>query len=204
MAAKVMKAGPKALAAAAQSVRSGDVVAVPTDTVYGLACDPCSDSAVEKLFRLKNREKKPVPVLCSSPGVARRLVDLSPAANRLAEGHWPGALTIVAPIKRGNGLSRLLDQGSGTLGVRVPASEFCISLASEVGGAVTGTSANVSGVASSRSAAEVVQSLGSKLTLVVDGGTLSAKESTVVKVTDGAVEVLREGSVRIQAGELKA
>ena len=121
-----------------------------------------------------------------------------------ADIHWPGALTIVAPLKKGAGLSSLLDQGSGYLGVRVPDSEVCVALASKVGGAITGTSANLTGRPSCRTAAQVMESLDGRIQLVVDGGELRAKESTVVRVSGSTVEVLREGSVRIKEGELKA
>ncbi len=100
--------------------------------------------------------------------------------------------------------SSLLDQGSGLLGVRVPDSEVCTSLAAEVGGAITGTSANLSGRPSCRTAGEVIEAMDGKIQLVIDGGRLAGKESTVVRVSSRTVEVLREGSVRIQEGELRA
>jgi len=198
-----LAAGPKAIAEACRVVKSGGVVAIPTDTVYGLGCDPRSDKAVGRLFEAKNRQAKPVPVLCASPEVARKLVELNSAATKLANLHWPGPLTIVAPLKKGSKLSHLLDQGSGHLGVRVPRSELCLALARKVGGAITGTSANLSGEPSCRTAAQVVESLGGRIELVIDGGTLRGRESTVVKATGETVEVLREGSVRIQEGKQK-
>ena len=204
MAVRCLRAGPAAIAEAVRVVKSGGVVAIPTDTVYGLGCDPSSDEAVGRLFEVKNRQAKPVPLLCADSGVAENLVDLNGVARKLAELHWPGALTIVAPIKKESNLSPLLDQGSGHLGVRVPDSEVCLALAGKVGGAITGTSANLSGRPSCRTAAQVVESLDGRIQLVIDGGELRGKESTVVRVSGGTVEVLREGSVRIQEGELKA
>jgi L-threonylcarbamoyladenylate synthase len=200
---RCLRAGPEAVAEAARIIKDGGVVAIPTDTVYGLGCDPSSDKAVGRLFEVKNRQAKAVPVLCASPLVGGRLVDLNGVAKKLAKAHWPGALTIVAPIRKGGGLSRLLDQGSGHLGVRVPDSEVCVSIARKVGGAITGTSANLSGRPSCRTAAQVVESLDGRIQLGIDGGSLRGKESTVVKVSGDTVEVLREGSVRIKEGELK-
>jgi L-threonylcarbamoyladenylate synthase len=204
LAVRCLRAGPAAIAEAVRVVKSGGVVAIPTDTVYGLGCDPSSDEAVGRLFEVKNRQAKPVPLLCSDLGVAEGIVDFNGVARKLAELHWPGALTIVAPIKKDSNLSPLLDQGSGNLGVRVPDSEVCVALAGKVGGAVTGTSANLSGQPSCRTAAQVVESLDDRIQLVIDGGELRGKESTVVRVSGGTVEVLREGSVRIQEGELSA
>ncbi len=204
MTVRCLRAGREAVAEAARIVKGGGVVAIPTDTVYGLACDPSSDKAVERLFEVKNRQAKPVPVLCADNEAAGALVELNEPAARLAELHWPGALTIVAPLRKGGDLSPLLHQGSGWLGVRVPRNDTCVQLAGKVGGAVTGTSANLSGRPSCRTAAEVVASLDERIRLVIDGGKLDGKESTVVKVVGETVEVLREGSVRIQEGELKA
>jgi L-threonylcarbamoyladenylate synthase len=200
---RCLQAGSEAIAEAARVVKSGGVVAIPTDTVYGLGCDPSSDKAVGRLFKVKGREAKPVPLLCADSGVAAKLVRLNAAARRLAKLHWPGALTIVAPLKEGSKLSSLLHQGSGYLGVRVPKSELCLGLAGMVGGAITGTSANLSGEPSCRTAAQVIDSLGGKIGLVIDGGELKGKESTVVRVAGRSIEVLREGSVRIQEGESK-
>ncbi len=202
MAARPVPAGEEAIARAAKTIKEGGVVAFPTDTVYGLCCDPSNEDAVRRLFEVKRREAKPVPVLCAEIRDVKRLVLLNETALRLAEIHWPGALTIVAPLRGESGLSHLLHQGSGYLGVRIPDSETCIELASRVGGAVTGTSANISGRPPCRTAEEVVASLGEKIQLVIDGGELRGKASTVVRVSGATVEVLREGSVRIQEGEL--
>lgn len=203
MTVRCLPAGPTAVAEAARVIKGGGVVAIPTDTVYGLGCDPTNDKAVGKLFEAKNRQAKPVPVLCADIGVAQKLVEMNGVAGQLARSHWPGALTIVAPIMKSAKLSPLLHQGSGYLGVRVPMSGTCVELAGKVGGAITGTSANLSGRPSCRTAAQVVASLDGKIQLVIDGGELRGKESTVVKVVGETVEVLREGSVRIQEGELK-
>ena len=184
-------------------VKSGGVIAIPTDTVYGLGCDPSDDEAVSRLFEAKNRQAKPVPVLCASPDVAKRLVELNSAAAKLARLHWPGPLTIVAPLRKGSKLSALLDQGSGYLGVRVPRSDLCLELARKVGGSITGTSANLSGQPSCRTAAQVLAALDGRIKLVIDGGTLRGRESTVVKASGETVEVLREGAVRIQEGKPK-
>jgi len=201
---RCIRAGPQAVAEAVRLVKDGGVVAIPTDTVYGLGCDPFSDEAVGALFKVKNRQAKPVPLLCAEVGVAEKIVELNGIARKLAGLHWPGALTIVAPLRDGSGLSPALHQRSGYLGVRVPDSDLCLELAGKVGGAITGTSANLSGQPSCRTAAQVVASLDGGIRLVIDGGTLRGKESTVVRVSGATVEVLREGSVRIQEGEMKA
>jgi L-threonylcarbamoyladenylate synthase len=202
---RCLGAGHDAVLEAARVVRGGGIVAVPTDTVYGLGTDPSSDEAVGRLIRVKERESKPIPVLCSDLAVAEELVEFNSVSRGLAGLHWPGALTIVAPLGREGKrrLSPLLHQETGYLGVRVPDSEVCHELASMLGGAFTGTSANLSGRPSCRTASEVAQALAGKIDLVLDGGELKGKESTVVRVNGEGVEVLREGSVRIQEGELR-
>ena len=202
MAARCVPVGDAAVEGAVKIMMKGGIVAFPTDTVYGLGCDPKNDKAVRMLFEVKSREAKPIPVLCAGLRDAEKLVSLNETALRLAELHWPGALTIVAPLTKDGGLSRFLHQGDGYLGVRVPDSEACADLARGVGGAVTGTSANISGRPPCRTAKEVMESLGEKIQLVVDGGMLRGMASTVIKVSGTTVEVLREGSVRIQEGEL--
>jgi L-threonylcarbamoyladenylate synthase len=200
---RLLPAGREALAQAVRIINGGGVVALPTDTVYGLGCDPFNGKAVGRLFKVKDRQANPVPLLCADSEVAEKLVELNGAARRLARLHWPGALTIVARLKKGSKVSPLLDQGTGYLGVRVPMSELCVEIAAKVGGALTGTSANVSGRPSCRTAAEVIESLDGKVDLVIDGGELRGMESTVVKASGEGIEVLREGSVRIQEGDTK-
>lgn len=170
----------------------------PTDTVYGIGCDPFDPEAVAKLFEAKARGTKPVPVLCDSMRSARTLVSMNPTAQVLAEEFWPGGLTIVMPTVRK--LPSLLDGGTGEVGVRVPALSSCVKLIEQCGGFLTGTSANASGSPSCRTAAEALQELEGKVDLILDGGTLEGEESTVVRVRGESVEVLREGAVKIRGG----
>ncbi len=167
----------------------------PTDTVYGLGCDPMNGLAAERLFTIKGRGGKPVPVLCDGFDSASRLVRLSGVALRLAKKYWPGALTIVLPLMME--LPELIHQGSGTLAVRVPNSRRCLELISACGGYLIGTSANKSGKPACRTAHEALRSIGEEVDLILDGGRLSEKESTVVKVSGNRVELLRSGAVTV-------
>lgn len=193
---------PSQTALAARIVTNGGIVAVPTDTVYGLACDPFNARAVERLFEVKGREGKPVSVLCADQRTAETLVEFSNRARDLAARYWPGPLTIVCTL-RGDTQGRippLLHQNSGWLGVRVPDCATTLSLAEESGGAITGTSANLSGKPSCRTAEEVVSSLGGGIDAIIDGGRLAGVESTVVKVAGETIEVLRRGSLDVEQG----
>lgn len=168
----------------------------PTDTVYGLGCDPTNKKAVTRLVGAKKRaEGKPISVLCSSSSAASSLVRMNDSAEELASRFWPGALTIVAPLKRK--LPFQLHRGTETLGVRVPALPLCIDLIECCGGWLTGTSANISGLASARTAQEADLQLGDAVDLILDGGRLEGGESTVVRTVGDGIQVLRTGPIRV-------
>jgi L-threonylcarbamoyladenylate synthase len=180
---------------AAELVRKGGLIVYPTDTVYGLGCNPFDAKAVARLFEAKGRSTRPVPVLCDSLASALDIASMNETALSLARTFWPGALTIVVTARRK--LPFLVDQGSGEVGVRVPALKACTELIRLCGGFLTGTSANISGRPSCRTAAEAAGALGDKVDLILDGGRLRGTESTVVRVRGGSVEVLRRGSVDV-------
>ncbi|MDV3277398.1 MAG: threonylcarbamoyl-AMP synthase [Nitrososphaerales archaeon] len=180
---------------AAAVVKAAGLVVYPTDTVYGLGVDPMDSDAVRRLFAVKRREARPIPILCDSLESALRLVWLNSRSVDLAKRHWPGALTIVAPLKEE--LPFQVHQGSGTVGVRVPASKLCAQLIRLCGGYLTGTSANISGRPPCRSAGEAMKELGGAVDLILDGGCLEGKASTVVRVLGEGIEVLRKGPVGV-------
>jgi len=171
-------------------------VVYPTDTVYGLGCNPLDGKAVRKLFEAKGREAKPIPILCASIDECKRFVEFSPRALDLAGKYWPGALTIVVPLLRK--VPEVLHQGTGSLGVRVPNSRLCRDLIEACGGILTGTSANLSGKPSSRTAEEARRQLGNSVDIILDGGRLEGPESTVVRVVGDELIVLRQGRVRVK------
>lgn len=181
--------------AAARLVREGRVIVFPTDTVYGLGCDPFNDGAVDRLFEAKRREGKPIPVLCADFSHAARLVSMGPKTKALATRSWPGALTVVAPLKMK--VSQRLTQGTGSLGVRVPANVQCLDLVAACGGWLTGTSANLSGSPSAKSATEAAAQLGASVDLILDGGTTMGVESTVVSESEDGLTILRSGPVGV-------
>ena len=189
--ARLLPMDGDSIAQASKVVRRGGLVVYPTDTVYGLGCDPLNHAAVRRLFDAKRRDAKAIPVLCSSTEKAAALVKLSPRALELAAKHWPGALTIVAPLSKP--VPPQLNQGRPALGVRVPNHPGCLQLISSCGGWLTGTSANLSGHPSARSAAEALDQLGGAVDIVLDGVRLAGTESTVVEVVGNEVTILRTG-----------
>ncbi len=195
MVSRVVPISAASISEAAEVVRSGGLVVYPTDTVYGLGCDPFAEAVVARLFEAKGRSAKPIPVLCDGLRSARSLGRLSGTALSLARQFWPGALTIVVPTRRD--LPFPVDQGCGEVGLRVPALDPCVRLIGLCGGSLTGTSANVSGRPPCRTAAEAFETLGGKVDMILDGGTREGSESTVVRVRGDSIEVLREGPVRL-------
>jgi L-threonylcarbamoyladenylate synthase len=201
MPSRIIRMSRGSIQEATSVVKSGGLVVYPTDTVYGLGSLPFEADAVDRLMYAKGRERKPLPVLCSSAAKGQELVSFGPMAARLASRYWPGALTIVAPLRRQVPFS--LDQGTGTLGVRVPRSDPCLELISSCDGFLVGTSANLSGNPPSRSAEEAFKQLGRSVDLILDGGRLEGLESTVVGVIGEELTVLRQGQVRVADEAMK-
>ncbi len=178
---------------AANSVKGGGLVVFPTDTVYGLGCDPFNRSAVGRLVKLKERKKKPLPVLCSSLKAAQEIAILEPVAESFAARFWPGPLTMVARLHTKK-LPSEVTGGLDTVGVRVPNFGCTVKLLVLCGGYLVGTSANRAGGMPPRSLEEVDADLVEQVDVFVDGGrTLLGKESTVVSIIDGEIRLLRQG-----------
>ncbi|MDP8954179.1 MAG: L-threonylcarbamoyladenylate synthase [Actinomycetota bacterium] len=189
-----------ALARAVEALRAGEVVIVPTDTVYGLAVDPRKTGV---LFALKHRPLEvALPVLVADVEQALALAadGLAPAVQRLMGRWWPGGLTLVVPRRRGLDLD-LGGPDDTTIGLRLPDHPVPVALAEAVGPLAV-TSANRHGQATPATAAAVVDQLGPGVGLALDAGPCDAAPSTVVAWTGGELRVLREGAV--DSGEILA
>jgi L-threonylcarbamoyladenylate synthase len=175
--------------------RAGGIVALPTDTVYGIACRLDADGGVERLFAAKVRPPdKAIMVLVDDLEQVAGLVDLTPAAQVL-RGLWPGGLTLVLPVLPGAALPAALTAGTETLGVRVPDHPAPRFLARAVGPIPT-TSATRSGEPDARLAQDVVATLGDRVDLVIDGGpSPGGVPSTVVDCGAARPRILRAGAI---------
>ncbi|KAB2961147.1 MAG: threonylcarbamoyl-AMP synthase [Candidatus Methylomirabilis oxygeniifera] len=188
---------PSAVAQAASVLRSGGLVAFPTDTLYALGADASNPLAVERVFEAKGRSLiKPIPLLVADLTMAIQLVgELPEAAVRLAERWWPGPLTLVVTAPRT--VCALLTAETGRIGLRVPDSAVALALIRQFGGPVTGTSANRSGQKDPMNAYEVLHQLGDQVDLVLDGGpVVGGSPSTVIDVTTDPPIIMREGPIR--------
>lgn len=192
---QVYSCSDDAVSRCASIVKEGGVVVFPTDTIYGIGCDPFNDQAVGRIFAIKGRdEKKPLPVLAYSVKDAEKIVSLGITGRALAEKYWPGALTIVAPIVDLK-ISRRVTAGGRSLAVRVPANECVLSLLRRCR-YIVGTSANQSGGRPLKSSQEVLDSSLDGYDALLDGGPVEkGVESTIVDVT-GKPKVLREGAIK--------
>jgi len=164
-----------------------------------LGCNPYDPSAIDRVFELKSRECKPLPVLCSSIEAVEKLVELDKRGLNLAFKFWPGPLTIVAK-KMDKNLPQTLTCGSDKLGIRIPDHKCAKRLIELCGGSLVGTSANKSGLRSPKTPSEVLKNLGTGFNIMIDNGpTPLRKESTVIDLTGENLLVLREGALKASA-----
>jgi L-threonylcarbamoyladenylate synthase len=183
-----------ALEEAAEALRAGLVVGIPTDTVYGLAVEPSRPGATERLFELKGRPRSvALPVLVAGAAQALALAAPGPAARVLMQRWWPGALTLVMARRPSCWLGDL-GGDENTIGLRCPAHPVPLGLAEMVGPLAT-TSANRHGGEPFETAQELWAELGSGLAVVLDAGPCSGSPSTVVDCTGSEPRCLREGGI---------
>jgi len=197
---EVRLADAEGIARAAQILESGGLVAVPTETVYGLAARADSAEAVAKIYAAKGRpDFNPLIVHVAGLEQAARYADLAPAARALAAAHWPGPLTLVLPRRADAPLAEAVSAGLPTIALRAPAHRVMRELLAAVDFPLAAPSANRSGFISPTTAAHVLASLDGRIDLVLDGGAcLAGVESTIVAVrADGSLEELRPGPLSL-------
>nr|WP_235003640.1 L-threonylcarbamoyladenylate synthase [Jhaorihella thermophila] len=188
---------------AAALLRAGELVAFPTETVYGLGADARNGRAVARIYEAKGRPSfNPLIVHVAAPDDARRHVQWTDAADRLARAFWPGPLTLVLPLRPGHGISELVTAGLDTLAVRVPAHPAARALLHAFGGPLAAPSANPSGRISPTTAQHVLAGLAGRIAAVIDDGPCPVGvESTIVGLAGEAPELLRPGGLAAEAIE---
>ena len=202
MTAQIVPDDDAGRAVAIEALRAGGVVALPTDTVYGIAVALDTPGGVEALFAAKRRPPdKGIMLLLSDASQASAIGQWPPAASALAEAFWPGGLTIVVPQRPDVSLPAALTGGAPTIGLRVPDHPAPRALAAAVGPLPT-TSANISGTWEARDAAEILAQLGDVIAVVLDGGVAhGGPASTVVDCTVQPPRILRFGAIPVDAIE---
>ncbi len=186
MALEVLSSQPRDIEKAARTVKAGGVVAFPTDTVYGLGCDPQNPKALGKVLSVKGGREKPLPALVASQKLAGQIAVMDSRARALASRFWPGPLTMVldAPLS------------GKKMGFRIPDNKIAIALIKRAGTPMVVPSANLSGEAAAVDAAEVLKYFNGRIEAVLDGGrTHIGVESTVVDMTGTRPKILRHGAI---------
>lgn len=180
----------------AEIIKRGGLAVYPTDTVYGLGCDPFNINAVRRVFSVKGSRKKPLPILSCSLEDIERIVVLSPTARRIVEAFWPGPLTLVM---RGKAVLESAAFGLGSIGVRMPNNDVALKLIELSGGLLVGTSANKTGKQPPTTALDAYNQLKDEVDAVLDGGKANIGiSSTVLDVSGERPQILREGSISLE------
>ena len=190
------------LARAAQIWSDGGLVAFPTETVYGLGADARNDRAVAQIYAAKGRPSfNPLIVHVPDVETARRYVDFSAEAEHLASEFWPGALTLVLPLRQDAGISPLVTAGLTTLAIRVPNGDVAQAVLREFDGPIAAPSANPSGRVSPTSAAHVSAGLSGRIDAVIDGGQCGVGVESTIGGCVSEPALLRLGGVPAEAIE---
>ena len=198
-ATRILAFSDEAIAEAARLILAGQPVAMPTETVYGLAADATNAEAVARIYEAKGRPSfNPLIVHVSSLDEARRIGEFDEHAIDLAKTNWPGPLTLVVPLKPDAGIASIVTAGLDTIGVRVPAHPAMQALIDAVGRPLAAPSANASGAISPTRSEHVLKSLGGRIPLIIDGGqTERGLESTIIAATDSELRLLRRGPIEV-------
>ncbi|USG62913.1 L-threonylcarbamoyladenylate synthase [Sneathiella marina] len=200
---EVLQPDPAGLERAAEQIKSGGLIAFPTETVYGLGADASNDTAVARIYAAKGRPSfNPLIIHVPSLAVAEKYVVFSEIARRLADSFWPGALTLVLPRTADCAISKLASAGLDTLAIRVPGHRLALKFLSKCGRPLAAPSANPSGSISPTTAQHVINGLGNAISGVLEGGACPVGvESTVVGFENDTPVLLRPGGVTKEALE---
>jgi len=194
----VLKATKNNIMVAARIVRRGGLVVYPTETVYGLGCDPFNVEAVKRILDVKGERNKPLPILTASIGDADKIAFISPNGKKLAAKFWPGPLTMVFPKKPA--LPDVVTFGWDSVGLRIPDDYVALHLIRLSGGFLVGSSANRTGEEPPRAVQEISGELKDMVDVVLDGGAVAqGKPSTVADLTSEKPRMLREGPISLKA-----
>lgn len=185
---------------AAEMIKSGGVVAFPTETVYGLGANALDGQAVAKIFAAKNRPSiNPIIIHVASREDAQKYVEVDARAKGLMAAFWPGPLTMILPRKTGGGVSELVSAGLDTIAIRMPNHPVALELIRCAGVPIAAPSANASGEPSATTPRHVMDSLGQRIPMILAGGACSVGlESTVLDLSGGVPAIVRAGAITAQ------
>ncbi len=175
-----------------KNIEDGNLVIVPTDTVYGISCDATNKDAIEKVFIAKQREQKPLIVMVSNIDMLKKYVkDINDLEQKLIDKYWPNTLTIL--FKKNDNLLEEITCGSEYVGIRMPNNKLLLDLMNKINKPIISTSANISGSSVITNTSLIEPELKEYISYVYDDGEKTNVASTLVKVEDGKIKILREG-----------
>lgn len=186
-----VKCNKEGIEKASKIIKSGGVVVFPTDTVYGIGCNPYNKEAIQKIYKIKSRESsKSLPILAFSKDVAAKIVEFDKNAEKIAEKIWPGPLTLILKLTDEKLKASL--NIDNKIAIRVPKHQCTLELLEKCNFLV-GTSANISGTGPFRNPEECYQNI-QDFDLFLDGGTITSDgESTIIEFEEGKLKIHREG-----------
>ena len=179
-----------------QIIKEGGIVVFPTDTVYGIGCNPYNENAVKKIYEIKSREKiKALPVLAYSIDIVKKIVVIDKFTENILQKNWPGPLTLILELKDQE-LKKSLNL-QNKIAVRIPDSDCTLKLLEKCE-LVVGTSANISGNASYTDPNNCIKNI-KNYDLFLNGGTITSKgESTIIEIKNEAIKIIREGALKMK------
>lgn len=186
-----VKCDKEGISKASSIIKSGGIVVFPTDTVYGIGCDPYNKESIQRIYKIKSREiSKSLPVLVFSKDIAAKIVEFDKDSEKIAQKVWPGPVTLILKLTDEK-LKTSLNVGD-KIAIRVPKHQCTLELLRECN-FIIGTSANISGMGSFRNSEECYQNI-HNFDLFLDGGTITSEgESTIIEFEEGKLKIHREG-----------
>ncbi len=199
---KILEASQSSIQMASDLIKNDGVVILPTDTLYGLCANALSDIAVSKVFKTKSRNSiKPLPIFVASIEQAKEYVEFNEIAYDLAIKYWPGALTLVLPIRKDSNLSKLIHPNTSSIAIRVPNAEVVLGVLNTLGAPITATSANLAGEADSLNVEDIMKKLVPTVELAIRNSFLPNKEimaSTIISCISTKPKLIRLGAVEVE------
>ena len=193
----ILKANKKNMKTAANIIKNGGLIIFPTETVYGLGCDPLNISAVYRLIDVKGNRNKPFPILASSIEDVKKIAIVSPDGEKIAKYFWPGPLTIVFPKKPT--ISNIVTFGRNSVGVRIPGNQIALQLMKLSNSLLIGSSANKTGIDPPQNLKQIASDLIEMVDIVLVGEQdTQGIPSTVIDFTSEKIKLLRKGPITIE------
>ena len=193
----ILKESANSINKATQYLKAGYLVAIKTETVYGLACDPSNLKSIEKVYNLKKRPfYNPLIIHVNSIEMARKIVEVNQLAKKIAEKFWPGPITLILPKRKNKLIEDLSISGLDTVAIRIPNSEVFLKTIEKFKKPIAAPSANISGYITSTNADHVLDSFGKNIELIIDSGkSVFGLESTILDLTTEKPTIRRQGVI---------